>query len=200
LGAVRRYRQLALFLIAFWLYNDGIGTIIKMATAYGDEIGIGLTDMVTALIITQFVGIPCTFAFGRLAGRIGAKRAILLALSVYALIATGGYFMRTATHFYVLAVAVGTVQGGAQSLSRSLFGAMVPRQKSAEFFGFYNTSSRFAGIAGPLLFGAVSQLAGGSRLAIASLLILFLAGGLLLTRVDVASGVRAARAAEAAGT
>ncbi len=195
---LRRYRQLLLFLAAFWVYNDGIGTIIKMATAYGDEIGIGLTDMVAALILTQFVGIPCSLLFGRLAGRIGAKRAILLALSVYLLVCGGGYFMRTAAHFYMLALAVGAVQGGAQGLSRSLFGAMVPRHKSAEFFGFYTTSARVAGIAGPLVFGLVSGLTGASRLSIAALMIFFLAGGLLLAKVDVQAGRRAAREAEQA--
>jgi UMF1 family MFS transporter len=191
-----RYRQLVVFLIAFWIYNDGIGTIIRMATAYGDEIGLRLTDMIAALILTQFVGIPCALLFGRLATRIGAKRAIQVALGVYLLISIGGYFMRTAAHFYALAIAVGTAQGGAQALSRSLFGAMVPRHKSAEFFGFYTTSSRFAGVAGPLVFGAVSALTGASRLSVAALAVFFLAGGLLLARVDVEAGRRAARAAE----
>jgi UMF1 family MFS transporter len=167
---IRQYRQLLLFLIAFWLYNDGIGTIIKMATAYGDEIGIGLTDMTIALIITQFVGIPFSFGFGWLARRLGTKRSILLALGVYALISIAGYFLQTATHFYILAFAVGMVQGGSQALSRSLYGAMVPKSQSAEFFGFFSTSSKFAGIAGPLLFGVVSQIAGGSRLSIVSLI------------------------------
>ncbi len=193
-----RYRQLLLFLAAFWIYNDGIGTIIKMATAYGDEIGIGLAHMVAALVLTQFVGIPCALLFGRLAGRIGAKRAILLALAVYFLVCVGGYFVRTATHFYLLAFAVGTVQGGAQGLSRSLFGAMVPRHKIAEFFGFYTTSARVAGIAGPLVFGLVSGVTGASRLSIAALMVFFLAGGLLLARVDVEAGRRAAREAERA--
>jgi MFS transporter, UMF1 family len=196
LRGIGRYRQLLVFLAAFWIYNDGIGTIIKMATAYGDEIGLRLTDMVAALIITQFVGIPCALLFGRLATRIGAKRAIYIALGVYLLICIGGYFMRTAAHFYALAVAVGTVQGGAQALSRSLFGAMVPRHKSAEFFGFYTTSARFAGVAGPLLFGVVSGLTGASRFSVAVMAVFFLAGGLLLTKVDVEAGRRAAREAE----
>jgi UMF1 family MFS transporter len=196
---IRRYRQLLLFLIAFWIYNDGIGTIIKMATAYGDEIGLELTDMTIALIITQFVGIPFSFLFGTLAKKLGTKRSILLALGVYTLISIAGYFMQTATHFYILAFLVGTVQGGSQALSRSLYGAMVPRQKSAEFFGFFSTSSKFAGIAGPLLFGVVSQIAGQSRLSIVSLIIFFIVGGILLTRVEVEEGVRVARAAEAAG-
>ncbi len=195
---IRRYRQLLIFLVAFWIYNDGIGTIIKMASAYGNEIGIGMTDLIFAFVITQFIGIPCSFAFGWLAKRIGAKRSILLALSVYFCIAIGGYFMRTATHFYILALAVGLVQGGAQALSRSLYGVMVPKARSAEFFGFFSTSSKFAGIAGPLIFGVFSQVAGGSRVSISSLIIFFLIGGFLLTRVDVQEGIRVAQVENAA--
>jgi UMF1 family MFS transporter len=194
---ITRYKQLLIFLIAFWIYNDGIGTIIKMATAYGDEIGIGMTDMIIALIITQFVGIPFAFAFGWLARRVGAKRSILLALGVYFLISVAGFFMQTATHFYILAFMVGTVQGGSQALSRSIYGSMVPKSQSAEFFGFFSTSSKFAGILGPLLFGVVSQLTGGSRLSILSLMIFFVVGGLILTRVDVEEGVRVAQEEDA---
>jgi len=190
---ITRYKQLLLFLVAFWIYNDGIGTIIKMATAYGDEIGIGLTDLTIALIITQFVAIPFSFGFGWLARRLGAKRSILLALGVYTFISIGGFFMQTATHFYILALMVGMVQGGSQALSRSLYGAMVPKDRSAEFFGFFSTSSKFAGILGPLLFGVVSQIAGGSRLSIISLIVFFIVGGLLLTRVDEREGIRVAR-------
>lgn len=190
---IARYKQLLLFLVAFWIYNDGIGTIIKMATAYGDEIGIGVTDMTIALVITQFVGIPFSFGFGWLARRLGTKRSILLGIGVYMLISVAGYFMQTATHFYILAFAVGMVQGGTQALSRSLYGAMVPKNQSAEFFGFFSTSSKFAGIAGPLLFGVVSQIAGGSRLSIVSLIVFFIVGGLLLTRVDEQEGIRVAQ-------
>jgi UMF1 family MFS transporter len=193
LGQMARYKQLLLFLVAFWIYNDGIGTIIKMATAYGDEIGIGLSDMITALIITQFVGIPFSFGFGWLARRLGTKRSILLGLGVYTVISIAGFFMQTATHFYILAFSVGMVQGGTQALSRSLYGAMVPKSQSAEFFGFFSTSSKFAGIVGPLLFGVVSQVAGGSRLSIVSLVLFFIIGGVLLTRVDVKEGIRVAR-------
>jgi UMF1 family MFS transporter len=193
---VTRYKQLFVFLVAFWIYNDGIGTIIKMATAYGDEIGISLTDMTIALIITQFVGIPFSFAFGSLARRLGTKRSILLALGVYVLISIAGFFMQTALHFYVLAFMVGTVQGGSQALSRSLYGTLVPRNQSAEFFGFFSTSSKFAGIFGPLLFGLVSQIAGASRLSILSVILFFVVGGLVLTRVDVEEGRRVARQEE----
>jgi UMF1 family MFS transporter len=194
---ITRYKQLLIFLVAFWIYNDGIGTIIKMATAYGDEIGIGLTDMTIALIITQFVGIPFSFGFGWLARRLGTKRSILLALAVYTLISIAGFFMRTATHFYILAFMVGTVQGGSQALSRSLYGSMVPKSQSAEFFGFFSTSSKFAGILGPLLFGIVSQLAGGSRLSIISLIVFFVVGGLILTQVNVEEGIHVAQLEDA---
>jgi UMF1 family MFS transporter len=194
---IRRHRQLTVMLVAYWIYNDGIGTIIKMATAYGDELGIALTDLIRALLLTQVVGVPCSILFGRLAGRIGARRAIQAALVVYVGICGAAFFLRTALHFYLLALLVGTVQGGAQALSRSLFGAMVPRPRSAEFFGFYSTSGKLAGIAGPLVFGLVSHLTGQSRLAILVLMVFFVAGGLLLERVDVAAGIAAARAEEA---
>jgi len=198
LSEIRQYRQLLIFLSAYWIYNDGIGTIVKMATAYGSEIGIGLTDLIGALVITQFIGIPCALLFGRLARRTSPRQAILWALGVYLLISIGGYFMRTALHFYVLAAAVGMVQGGAQALSRSLFASMVPRHRTGEFFGFFSTSGKLAGVAGPLVFGLVSQLTGTGRLGILSLVVFFGVGGYLLTRVDVTKGVRSAREAEAA--
>ncbi len=198
LRQIRQYKQLLLFLAAFWIYNDGIGTIIKMATAYGDEIGIGMTDMILALIITQFVGIPFSLGFGWLARHLGTKRSILMGLGVYALISIGGFFMQRAIHFYILAFMVGLVQGGTQALSRSMYGAMVPKSQAAEFFGFFSTSAKFAGIVGPLLFGVVSQMAGGSRLSILMLIFFFIAGALLLMCVDEQEGIRVAREEEAA--
>ena len=193
---IRRYRQLSIFLVAYWIYNDGIGTIIKMATAYGAEIGIGMSQMMGALVLTQAVGIPFAFLFGRLAMRIGAKRSILLALAVYAGISVGGFFLKNAAHFYILAGLVGSVQGGAQALSRSLFGSMVPRHRSAEFFGFYSMSGKLAGVAGPLIFGLVGQWTGTSRLGISALVVFFLVGGYLLTKVDENAGSADARRLE----
>jgi UMF1 family MFS transporter len=195
---MRNYKQLVLFLVAFWIYNDGIGTIIKMATAYGDEIGIGMTDMIIALIITQFVGIPFTFLFGSLAKRLGTKRSIMCGLGVYVLICIAGYFMTSALHFYILAFMVGLVQGGSQALSRSLYAAMVPKARSSEFFGFFSTSSKFAGIVGPLLFGVVAQVAGGSRLSIIAVVVFFIVGGAMLLLVDETEGIRVADAENAA--
>jgi UMF1 family MFS transporter len=194
---IRQYRQLLIFLIAFWLYNDGIGTIIKMATIYGTEIGIGQTDLIGALILTQFAGIPFAFAFGGLARRIRAKPSIYLALAVYTLISIAGYFLSQAWQFWALAFAVATVQGGSQALSRSLYGSMIPRAQSSEFFGFFSVSSKFAGILGPFLFALVGQLTGSSRLSIVSLIVFFIGGALILTRVDVEEGQRVARLEDA---
>jgi UMF1 family MFS transporter len=191
---VRKYRQLFLFLLAFWLYNDGIGTIIKMATIYGKEIGIGTIDLIGALLLTQFVGIPFSLAFGKFSSRVGTKRSIMIGLAWYTLIAIAGYFMSAAWHFWALAFAVGMVMGGTQALSRSLFGRMAPKARSAEFFGFYDISSKFAGIAGPALFALVSQLTGSSRLSIVALIIFFIGGIILLNRVDEEEGIRVAEA------
>jgi UMF1 family MFS transporter len=195
LSQVRQYRQLALFLAAFWLYNDGISTIIKIATAYGDEIGIDHNHMLSALILTQLVGFPSTLGFGALAGILGAKGTILVGLATYGLISIAGFFMKSAVHFYLLAVVVGLVQGGTQALSRSLFATMVPKARSAEFFGFFSTGEKFAGIIGPALFGFVGQWMGSSRWGIISVTVLFVAGAALLWRVDEQEGRRAAAAA-----
>ncbi|MFO7740878.1 MAG: MFS transporter, partial [Anaerolineae bacterium] len=189
---VRHYRELFKFLIAFWFYNDGIGTIITMAVIFGKEIGIGTTDLIGAILAVQFVGVPFSFAFGWLARRLGTKRSILLALGVYTLITIGGYFIQTSLHFWVLAFLVATVQGGAQALSRSLFGRLAPKAKSAEFFGFYDVSSKFSGILGPAIFGVVGQLTGSSRLSIVSLVVFFVVGGYLLLQVDEQQGIRLA--------
>lgn len=196
LKQIRRYRQLALFLAAFWLYNDGVSTIIKMAAAYGDEIGIGHNDMLIALILTQFIGFPSTLGFGALARHLGAKRSILLGLACYMAVSIGGFFIKSAVHFYALAVVVGLVQGGTQALSRSLFTTMVPKAQSAEFFGFFSTGEKLAGIVGPALFGLVGQMTGSSRWGIISVVVLFVAGALLLCRVDEQEGRSVAETAE----
>jgi UMF1 family MFS transporter len=191
-----RYRQLTLFLVAFWIYNDGISTIIKLAVAFGDEIGIGQNDLMLALVITQFVGIPCAFAFGRLGPWLGTKRAIFVGISVYVLICVFGFFMKTATQFYALAIMVGLVQGGTQALSRSMFARMVPKGQSAEFFGFFSTGEKFAGILGPFLFGLIAQLTGSSRWGILSVTLFFFIGAFVLLWVDEAEGQRVAAESE----
>jgi len=193
---LRSYRNAFLMLLAFLIYNDGIQTIIKMATAYGTELGIGQNALIGAILLVQFVGIPCSFLFGMLAGRIGAKPALFIGLSAYTVISLLGYFMRTGTHFYVLAALVGMVQGGTQALSRSLFASMIPRHKSGEFFGFFSVFEKFAGIFGPLIFAGTIAVSGSSRNAILSVILFFAVGGLLLWPVDVAEGQRIARAAD----
>ena len=154
-----------------------------MAVAYGVEIGIGTGDLITAILITQFVGIFFTIAFAKIAEKIKAKKGILIGLLIYSGIIIWGYFMKRSIEFYLLAALVGTVQGGTQALSRSLYSNLIPKDKSAEFFGFFSMSSRFSTILGPLLFGIVSQFTGKSRNGIFTLLFFFIIGGLLLLKV-----------------
>ena len=193
---LRKYRQALLFLAAFLIYNDGIQTMIRMATGYGETIGIDSGAMITALLFTQFIGVPAAFAFGALASRIGAKAGILIGLAVYAVITVLGYYMKTAAHFYALAILVGLVQGGTQALSRSVFASMIPRQKSSEFFAIFSVFERYAGVAGPLIFGAVMAWTGSGRNAILAILVFFVVGAALLVPVDVEAGRRRARADE----
>ncbi len=197
-GKIARYRQLLKFIVAFWLYNNGIGTIIYMATIYGAELKFGQTTLIGTLLMVQFVAIPFSILFGWLAGKMGTKRAIYLSLIIYTCIAIGGYFMTKEIHFWILGFAVATVQGGSQALSRSLCGRMMPKSQSAEFFSFFGVSEKIAGILGPFLFATVSTLMGHSRLSIVSLIVFFAVGGLLLTRVDEQEGIRVAEAEEAA--
>ena len=189
---LRGYRHAFLMLVAFLLYNDGIQTIIRMASIYGAEIGIDRNAQIAAFVVVQFTGIPCSFLFGAAADRIGAKQALYFALTIYVGISTLGYFMTTTWQFFALAFLVGTVQGGSQALSRSMFARMIPRHKSSAYFGFFSVFEKFAGIAGPALFAASVTIFGSSRAAILSVILFFIAGGLVLMRVDVAEGERQA--------
>jgi UMF1 family MFS transporter len=188
LAELRNYRNAGLMLAAYLIYNEGIGTIIKMAAIYGAEIGLGTTAMVGSILLVQFVGIPCTILFGALAGKLGAKPSIFLGLIVYLGIAILGYVMRTNAEFLVLAVLVGMVQGGTQALSRSLFASLIPKHKSTQFFALFALSEKLAGILGPGLFVVVISLTGSSRQAIVSVIAFFLVGAVLLSRVNVAQG------------
>jgi MFS transporter, UMF1 family len=194
---LREYRHAFVFLLAYFVYGDGIGTIIRLAVVYGTEIGIGQTTLLGAILVVQIIGIPAAFAFGAIAGRVGAKRAILAGLAVYLGVTTLGYFMTTGVHFIVLAVLVGLVQGGTQALSRSLFASMIPRYKSGEFFGFFGVMDKFAGMMGPAVFAAVNAMTGSSRQGILSVILFFLVGGALLLTVDEDEGRRVARRAQA---
>ena len=188
LRELRRYRNAFLLLLAFLLYNDGIQTIIRMATIYGTEIGLDDNAMIGALLVTQFIGIPFAFLFGTIADRVGAKAAIFGGLTVYAIITVLGYFMRTSGQFFALAVMVGMVQGGTQALSRSLFASMIPKEKSSEFFAFFGVFERYAGVLGPAVFAWVVAHSGTSRNAILSVVVFFVVGAAILAFVDVDEG------------
>ena len=197
---LRRMRTLFVFLIAYWFYIDGVGTIIKMAVFFGDRIlGLPRESLITALLLTQFVAFPAALFFGWLGKKIGARRGILIGLVVYVLVVIYAWrWLDSSADFYFLATAIGLVQGGVQSLSRSLYARFIPKNRSAEFFGFFNLVGKFAAILGPLLMAAVPLLIPGAdeRDSILSLLLLFVIGGWLLWKVNVANGVRDAAAAK----
>ena len=174
------HRHLLWFLLAYVLYIDGVNTVIKMAVDYGLSLGFDQSQLVLALLLTQFVAFPAALAFGWLGGRIGAPAGIFIALGVYLLATVYAYFMDDARDFYGLAITIGLVQGGIQSLSRSYFGSLVPPEKSSEYFGFYNMVGKASAIVGPALVGVTAAMTGDSRLAILSIVVLFVAGGALL--------------------
>ena len=177
---IRRLRMVFLFLLAYWLYIDGVDTIIRMAVDYGRALGFGANGLIVALLITQFVGFPAAIAFGRIGSRLGAKTGILIGIAVYILVTVWAYFMDSSWEFFALACTIGLVQGGVQALSRSLYARLIPADKSAEFFGFYNMLGKFAAVVGPVLMGWVGVVTGNPRLAILSIVVLFLSGGTLL--------------------
>jgi len=182
------------FLISYWLYIDGVDTIVRMAVDYGLSIGLESNDLLTALLITQLVGFPSALAFGWIGTRIGAKRGIWIAILVYMVVVFWAWRMQTAAEFYALAVVIGLVQGGIQSLSRALFARLIPARHSGRFFGLYNMVGKFAAVIGPVMVGTVALLSDSPRTGILSVLLLFLLGVVLLSRVDVARGEREARA------
>ena len=182
---VGRFKHLTLFLIAYMVYNDGIHTVTSMATIYGtEELKLSTTELMVTLLLVQVVAIGGALIFSRLANRIGAKRAVMFALVLWSAVVIYGYFIHTATEFFVLGMVVGIVLGGTQALSRSLYGAMIPEEASAEFYGFYSVFSKFSSIWGPVTFGFIKQVTGNARLAIISLMIFFIVGLILLAFVD----------------
>ncbi len=189
-----QYKQAALMLLAFLFYNDGILTIIRMATSYGDEIGLDGSQMMIAILMVQFVGVPCSFLFGGLATRIGAKRSVLLGLVVYIGVGVLARDLQTARGFFAMAALIALVQGGTQALSRSLFASMIPARRSGEFFGFFAVFDRFAGILGPLLFFQIQAWTGNVRDSVLPIMGLIVVGAVLLCFVRVEEGRRMARA------
>ena len=184
---VGRFKHLTLFLVAYVIYNDGIHTVTSMASIYGtEELKLSTTSLMITLLLVQVVAIGGALLFSQLANRIGAKRSIMFALVLWSGVVTYGYFIHTATEFFILGIIVGVVLGGTQALSRSLYGAMIPEEASAEFYGFYSVFSKFSSIWGPVTFGIIKQMTGSARLAIISLMIFFITGLILLSFVDEA--------------
>ncbi len=180
---VARDRPVLAFLLAYWLYIDGINTLQQMAVDFGIKLGFSPDALLGALLLVQFVSFPCALLFGRLGDRIGARRAITLGLGVFVAVSVFGYFMQTERQFYLLAAIVGTVQGGVQALSRSYFTRLIPRARAGEYFGFYNMLGKFAAVLGPLLMGVVAIGTGNQRLSILALVVFFVGGAWLLWRV-----------------
>ena len=193
---IRHLKTIYLFLLAYWFYIDGVDTVVRMAVIYGKNIGIENSVLITALLITQFVGFPAAIGFGYLGGRIGTKRAIFIAIAVYLFVSVWGTFMQSKNEFYILAIIIGLVQGGIQALSRSYYARIIPIDKSAEYFGFYNMLGKFAAVMGPILMAAVILLVRSmgysgniaSRASITSISLLFIAGGTLLYFVNEEKG------------
>jgi UMF1 family MFS transporter len=193
---IKHYPELLKYMVAFWFFNDGINTVIVMATVYGSSIGIEMGHLITALLITQIVGFPSTLLFGRYAARFGAKKLLYLSLATYILIVTLGFFMENALHFYILATMVGLVQGGSQAIARSIYADLVPPVRSAEFFGFLTISSKFSSVAGPFVFALVAGNTDSSRIGILSLIAFFVIGIALLRFVNLNKGKQEALAAD----
>ena len=179
---IRSLRTVWIFLLAYWLYIDGVDTVVRMAVDFGLSIGLESEHLLTALLLTQFIGFPAAIAFGYIGQHLGTKRGIYISLAIYILVTVGAYFIDSVWEFYVLAGMIGLVQGGIQSLSRSFYADIIPAQQSAEFFGFYNMMGKSAALLGPLLVGFIVVSTGDHRLGMLSLIILFIAGGALLTR------------------
>ena len=196
LREIRKFKTVLVFLLAYWFYIDGVDTVILMAVDYGASLGFSEADLIGALILTQFVGAPAAIAFGRIGERLGPQMGLYIGIFVYACVCTWGYFVQETWEFYAMAIAIGLVQGGVQSLSRSLFVRIIPNSKAGAFFGFYNMLGKFAAVLGPFLVAIVAKVSGDPRLPILSIIVLFVVGFWFLRRVDVREGQRTALAYE----
>ena len=181
---IARDKRLLMYMLAFFFYIDGVHTIITMSTSYGTDLGIDSTQLVLALLVTQFVAFPSAIAYGRLAGRFGAKRMLLIAVFAYFCITLfAAFFLRSAAEFWVLAVCVGLFQGGIQALSRSEFGKLIPKENANEYYGFFDIFGKYATIMGTLLVSVFTQLTGSSSYGVLSVAVLFIVGFVLLWKM-----------------
>ena len=181
--SVRNYKKVVIFLLAYFLYMDGVDTIIRMATSYGSDIGLSASSMISALLLTQFVGFPATLIFGFYADKFGYKESLTFAIVVYICVVLFSSQMDTATEFFIVAGIIGLVQGGVQAISRSYFSNLIPQDKAAEFFGFYNFIGKSSVFLGPFMVSGIALLTGSPSIGILSLLILFIPGLILLWKV-----------------
>ncbi|WP_428911447.1 MFS transporter [Niallia sp. Krafla_26] len=180
---IKEYKPIFIFLLAYFFYIDGVHTVINMSTAFGSDLGISSTTLLIVLFVTQIVAAPFTMLFGRLAGKYSEKTMIMVGIFVYVIVCFYAYFLDSAIDFWILAMLVGTSQGGIQAMSRSYFAKLVPKESSNEFFGFYSVFGKFAAILGPLLVGVTAQLTGSTNSGVFSLVILFVIGAIILLRV-----------------
>lgn len=181
---IARDKRLLMYMLAFFFYIDGVHTIITMSTSYGTDLGIDSTQLVLALLVTQFVAFPSAIAYGRLAGRFGTKRMLLIAVFAYFCITLfAAFFLRSAAEFWVLAVCVGLFQGGIQALSRSEFGKLIPKENANEYYGFFDIFGKYATIMGTLLVSVFTQLTGSSSYGVLSVAVLFIVGFVLLWKM-----------------
>ncbi len=190
---IKHLKVVAFFLLAYWFYIDGVDTIVRMAVDYGMALGFPASSLITALLLVQFIAFPITLCYGWIAGKIGVKRAIMIAILGYGCITFLGYFMSEQWHFYALAVMIAMFQGGIQALSRSVYTRIIPAEKAAQFFGFYNMLGKLAAVLGPALMGTISLITGNVRYGILSVLILFVLGAFFLAKVDINEGERMAQ-------
>ncbi len=190
---IRELKVIGVFLMAYWLYIDGVDTIIRMSVKMGSSLGFEAGDLITALLMVQFIAFPSALAYNWFASKIGTKKAVLIAIGGYSLVTLLAFFMTEKNHFFILAAMIGLFQGGVQALSRSLYTRLVPRGKEAEFFGFYNMLGKFAAVIGPIMMGWITLVTGNVRIGILSILILFIGGAYLLSKVDFDEGERLAR-------
>jgi UMF1 family MFS transporter len=189
---IREMRVIGIFLLSYWLYIDGVDTIIRMAVKMGSSIGFETSDLIMALLMVQFIAFPAALLYNSFAQKIGVKNAVFIAIGGYAIATFLAYFMTDRLHFFALAALIGIFQGGIQALSRSLYSRLIPKNREAEFFGFYNMLGKFAAVIGPLLMGYITLQTGNIRYGILSILILFILGALLLSKVDFKEGEKIA--------
>ena len=198
---IRHLKVVFTFLIAYWLYIDGVDTTIRMAADFGITLGFDSTTIMGALVLVQFIAFFATLLYVKFADKIGTKNAIYFAIAAYMVIIFSGYFVTEGWHFYIIAGMIGCFQGGIQTLSRSLYARIIPENKSAQYFGFFNMWGKFAAVIGPLLMGSVTLILNNTiddhvlsaRIGLQSIMILFILGALVLSRVDISEGEKVAK-------